>query len=90
MLEQTDEDRHRLHAELQRIKVSDDWVTERKAGKVIILKEDAHKALTELHPVEVVTLRRGEDGELLDEDPLESYLPDVNTDDARTRAMAEL
>ena len=90
VLEQTDEDRHRLHAELQRIKVSDEWVTERKAGKVIILKEDAHKALTDLRPVEVVTLRRGEDGELLDQDPLESYLPDVNTDDARTRAMAEL
>ena len=88
--EQTDEDRHLLHRQLQRVKAFDAHIADRLPGKARLMKEDAHKALTELRPVEVVTLRRGDDGELLDQDPLESYLPDVNTDDARTRAMAEL
>lgn len=83
--EQTDEDRHLLHQQLQRVKAYDAHIAERLPGKARLLKEETHKALTELSPVEVVTLRRDEDGELLDEE----YLT-ISSDDARTRAMAEL
>lgn len=83
--EQTDEDRHLLHQQLQRVKAYDAHIAERLPGKARLLKEETHKALTELSPVEVVTLRRDEDGELLDEE----YLT-ISSDDARTRAMADL
>ena len=83
--EQTDEDRHLLHQQLQRVKAYDAHIAERLPGKARLLKEEIHKALTELSPVEVVTLRRDEDGELLDEE----YLT-ISSDDARTRAMADL
>ena len=83
--EQTDEDRHLLHQQLQRVKAYDAHIAERLPGKARLLKEETHKALTELSPVEVVTLRRDEDGELLDEE----YL-NISSDDARTRAMADL
>lgn len=83
--EQTDEDRHLLHQQLQRVKAYDAHIAERLPGKARLLKEETHKALTELSPVEVVTLRRDEDGELLDEE----YLS-ISSDDARTRAMADL
>ena len=83
--EQTDEDRHLLHQQLQRVKAYDAHITERLPGKARLLKEVTHKALTELSPVEVVTLRRDEDGELIDEE----YLA-ISSDDARTRAMADL
>ena len=83
--EQTDEDRHLLHQQLQRVKAYDAHIAERLPGKAHLLKEETHKALTELSPVEVVTLRRDEDGELLDEE----YLT-ISSDDARTRAMADL
>lgn len=83
--EQTEADRHLLHQQLQRVKAYDAHIAERLPGKARLLKEDTHKALTELSPVEVVTLRRDEDGELLDEE----YLT-ISSDDARTRAMADL
>lgn len=83
--EQTDEDRHLLHQQLQRVKAYDAHIAERLPGKARLLKEETHKELTELSPVEVVTLRRDEDGELLDEE----YLT-ISSDDARTRAMADL
>ena len=83
--EQTDADRHLLHQQLQRVKAYDAHIAERLPGKARLLKEETHKALTELSPVEVVTLRRDEDGELLDEE----YLT-ISSDDARTRAMADL
>ena len=83
--EQTDEDRHLLHQQLQRVKAYDAHIAERLPGKARLLKEETHRALTELSPVEVVTLRRDEDGELLDEE----YLT-ISSDDARTRAMADL
>ena len=83
--EQTEADRHLLHQQLQRVKAYDAHIAERLPGKARLLKEETHKALTELSPVEVVTLRRDEDGELLDEE----YLT-INSDDARTRAMADL
>ena len=83
--ERTDEDRHLLHQQLQRVKAYDAHIAERLPGKARLLKEETHKALTELSPVEVVTLRRDEDGELLDEE----YLT-ISSDDARTRAMADL
>ena len=83
--EQTDEDRHLLHQQLQRVKAYDAHIAERLPGKARLLKEETHKALTELSPIEVVTLRRDEDGELLDEE----YLT-ISSDDARTRAMADL
>ena len=83
--EQTDEDRHLLHQQLQRVKAYDAHIAERLPGKARLLKEETHKAITELSPVEVVTLRRDEDGELLDEE----YLT-ISSDDARTRAMADL
>ena len=83
--EQTEADRHLLHQQLQRVKAYDAHIAERLPGKARLLKEETHKALTELSPVEVVTLRRDEDGELLDEE----YLT-ISSDDARTRAMADL
>lgn len=83
--EQTEADRHLLHQQLQRVKAYDAHIAERLPGKARLLKEETHKALTELSPVEVVTLRRDEDGELLDEE----YLA-ISSDDARTRAMADL
>nr|WP_315030404.1 hypothetical protein [uncultured Porphyromonas sp.] len=83
--EQTDADRHLLHQQLQRVKAYDAHIAERLPGKARLLKEETHKALTELSPVEVVTLRRDEDGELLDEE----YLT-ISSDDARMRAMADL
>ena len=83
--EQTEADRHLLHQQLQRVKAYDAHIAERLPSKARLLKEETHKALTELSPVEVVTLRRDEDGELLDEE----YLT-ISSDDARTRAMADL
>lgn len=83
--EQTEADRHLLHQQLQRVKAYDAHIAEHLPGKARLLKEETHKALTELSPVEVVTLRRDEDGELLDEE----YLT-ISSDDARTRAMADL
>ena len=83
--EQTEADRHLLHQQLQRVKAYDAHIAERLPGKARLLNEETHKALTELSPVEVVTLRRDEDGELLDEE----YLT-ISSDDARTRAMADL
>ena len=42
-------------------------------------------------PTEVVTLRRGEDGELLDEhEDDNNYTPSSTTEDILARAMAEL
>lgn len=91
VLEQTDEDRHHLHEELHRIKASDDYVDARKAGKVMIIKEEVHTALQDLHPTEVVTLKCGEDGELLDEEGEETdYTPSPVVEDILARAMAEL
>lgn len=83
--EQTEEDRHQLHRQLQRVKAYDAHIAERLPSKARLLKEDLHQKLADLRPVEVVTMRRGDDGELLDGE----YLT-TNSDDARMRAMADL
>lgn len=83
--EQTEEDRHQLHRQLQRVKAYDAHISERLPSKARLLKEDLHQKLADLRPVEVVTMRRGDDGELLDGE----YLT-TNSDDARMRAMADL
>ena len=83
--EQTEEDRHQLHRQLQRVKAYDAHIAERLPSKARLLKEDLHQKLTDLRPVEVVTMRRGDDGELLDGEYLQT-----NSDDARMRAMADL
>ena len=83
--EQTEEDRHQLHRQLQRVKAYDAHIAERLPSKARLLKEDLHQKLTDLRPVEVVTMRRGDDGELLDGEYLKT-----NSDDARMRAMADL
>lgn len=83
--EQTEEDRHQLHRQLQRVKAYDAHIAERLPSKARFLKEDLHQKLTDLRPVEVVTMRRGDDGELLDGEYLKT-----NSDDARMRAMADL
>lgn len=83
--EQTDEDRHQLHMQLQRVKAFDAHIAERLPSKARLLKEETHKTLTELKPVEVVTMKRGDDGELLDSDYLQS-----SPEEARMRAMADL
>ena len=83
--EQTEEDRHQLHRQLQRVKAYDAHIAERLPSKARLLKEDLHQKLADLRPVEVVTMRRGDDGELLDGEYLQT-----NSDDARMRAMADL
>mgnify|MGYP000978530446 FL=1 len=83
--EQTEEDRHQLHRQLQRVKAYDAHIAERLPSKAQLLKEDLHQKLTDLRPVEVVTMRRGDDGELLDGEYLQT-----SSDDARMRAMADL
>ena len=83
--EHTDEDRHQLHMQLQRVKAFDAHIAERLPSKARLLKEETHKTLTELKPVEVVTMKRGDDGELLDSDYLQS-----SPEEARMRAMADL
>ena len=83
--EQTEEDRHQLHRQLQRVKAYDAHIAERLPSKARLLKEDLHQKFADLRPVEVVTMRRGDDGELLDGEYLQT-----NSDDARMRAMADL
>lgn len=90
-IEQTAEDRKKLHGQLQRVKSFDTYITERLPAKARLLKEETHRMLTDLEPQEVVTLRRGEDGELHDENEEEDWLvtsPEV--DDIRARALADL
>ena len=90
-IEQTAEDRKKLHGQLQRVKSFDTYITERLPSKARLLKEETHRMLTDLEPQEVVTLRRGEDGELHDENETEDWLvtsPEV--DDIRARALADL
>ena len=90
-IEQTAEDRKKLHGQLQRVKSFDTYITERLPSKARLLKEETHRMLTDLEPQEVVTLRRGEDGELYDENETEDWLvtsPEV--DDIRARALADL
>ena len=66
-IEQTAEDRKKLHKQLQRVQSYDAYIADRVPGKARMLKEETHRMLTDLEPQEVVTLRRGEDGELHDE-----------------------
>lgn len=90
--EQSAEDVHKLHEQLQRVKDYDSYIAERLPSKARILKEETHRKLTELVPEEVVTLRRGEDGELMDEhaDTDDNYTPSASVEDILARAMAEL
>lgn len=90
-IEQTAEDRKKLHKQLQRVQSYDTYIAERVPSKARLLKEETHRMLTDLEPQEVVTLRRGEDGELHDENETEDWLvtsPEV--DDIRARALADL
>ena len=90
-IEQTAEDRKKLHNQLQRVQSYDTYIADRVPGKARLLKEETHRMLTDLEPQEVVTLRRGEDGELHDENETEDWLvtsPEV--DDIRARALADL
>ena len=89
--EQSAEDVHKLHEQLQRVKDYDNYIAERLPSKARILKEETHHKLTELVPEEVVTLRRGEDGELMDEHETEDWLvTSPEGDDIRARALADL
>ena len=87
--EQTEEDRHQLHRQLQRVKAYDAHISERLPSKARLLKEDLHQKLSDLKPVEVVTMRRDEDGEIRDE-YTDDWLSTTSTGDIRTRAMADL
>ena len=90
-IEQTAEDRKKLHKQLQRVQSYDTYIADRVPSKARLLKEETHRMLTDLEPQEVVTLRRGEDGELHDENETEDWLvtsPEV--DDIRARALADL
>ena len=89
VLEQTEDDRHRMHQEFQRVKDLEVYHTERKPRKLHIMREDALTELRDLKPIEVSPMRRDEDGEIRDEHA-EDWLSTTSTGDTRTRAMADL
>lgn len=89
-IEQTEEDRKKLHRQLQRVKTFDNYIAERLPGKARLLKEETHRLLDELEPEEVVTMKRGEDGEIHDEEEADWTILSPEVEDIRARALADL
>lgn len=89
-IEQTEEDRKKLHGQLQRVKTFDNYIAERLPGKARLLKEETHRLLEELEPEEVVTMKRGEDGEIHDDEDADWTVLSPEVEDIRARALADL